>query len=855
MRALVVLLLLARAAFAECPAARAPKTLPVARGAVVVDGVLDDATWQTACFADDFEQKMPVFGAPPTHPVKVAVAIDGDTLYVAARMWSGPRGVVDDALTQRDDTSQAERFIVSLDPTHSRRLAYSFAVTAAGVRADWVHTDDSEGRRDLSWNPVWVAKTQRLADGWSAEMAIPLSQLRLPRVPAASWGIDFDWYIPYTNEDVFWRAVPPDRTAWASYFGELTDLPALRPGWGLELLPYIAGRFVMNEVAPAPPAKRWLAGLEAGIDAKFHPLPGLVVAATINPDFGQVDQDPAFVNLSAYEVRLPERRPFFIENNQLFANAGGYYFYSRRIGGLPRGGVLPTADAIDLPPQVRILGAAAAGGFVAPRTQIALLGAVTDETSADAIVSGRATSLVISPLTAWAAGRVEQQVNTSVLGATATLVQRALGGTGLSALLPETAFVTGADTKLRTCDQTYELYNYAGLTGVFGSAAAITSVEESSAHLFQRPDQPHVHLDTDAHRLLGWHAGSIASKRAGMWQGYASLNLEAPGYELNDLGALMSADDIDTNVDARRIVTLPSEHLFSWDVGGGTGTSWNFGGLRKPTFVRAYADATTIHFNSAQVVGYFYTPGGSDDLTRGGPLMRVGWGSALVASASTPYGRARQLSANLELDASPTLQQGLIASATYTSRVVPALRLDITPSLSVIETHRQYVATVTDGIGGGSTYGARYLFGHLQRRDASLQLRATWSLSPDLVITLYAQPFVSVGKYDAIGELAAAGSEDVRWYTSTTHAGASRAIDDSGTGFTIAEPDYTVASLRSTAVLRWELRPGSILYLVWQQARGGTASTLAQPLHSAVPDVVTQSALHPLAVKLSYWFG
>ncbi|MGE5182665.1 MAG: DUF5916 domain-containing protein [Acidobacteriota bacterium] len=855
MRALVVLLLLVRAAFAECPAARAPKTLPVARGAVVVDGVLDDATWRTACFADDFEQKMPVFGSKPSHPVKVAVAIDGDTLYVGARMWSGPHGVVDDALTQRDDTSQAERFIVSLDPTHTRRLAYSFAVTAAGVRADWIHTDDSEGRRDLSWDPVWVARTKLLPDGWSAEMAIPLSQLRLPREPAASWGIDFDWYIPYTNEDVFWRAVPPDRTAWASYFGELTELPPIRPGWGLELLPYLAGRFVVDEATAAPPAKSWLAGLEAGIDAKFHPLPGLVVAATINPDFGQVDQDPAFVNLSAYEVRLPEKRPFFIENNQLFANAGGYYFYSRRIGGLPRGGVLPTADAIDLPPQIRILGAAAAGGYVAPRTQIALLGAVTDETSADALVGGRATSLVISPLTAWAAGRVEQQVNTSVLGATATVVQRALGGTGLSALLPETAFVTGADTRLRTCDQTYELYNYAGLTGIFGSAAAITSVEESSAHLFQRPDQPHVHLDTDAHRLLGWHAGSIASKRAGMWQGTGLVNFASTGYEVNDLGALMSADDIDTSVSVKRLVTTPSEHLFSWDAGGGIDQSWNFGALRKQGDVRAFADATTVGFNSASIAAYYFAPGGSDALTRGGPLMRVGWASALLASASTPYGRAHQLSGNLELDVSPTLQQGVVASASYATRVVRALRLDITPSLSVFETHRQYVATVTDAGGGDATYGARYLFGHLQRREASLQLRATWSLSPDLVITLYAQPFVSVGKYDAIGELAAAGSEDVRWYASTVHAGASRAIDDSGTGFTIAEPDYTVASLRSTAVLKWELRPGSILYVVWQQARGGTASTLAQPLHSAVPDVVTQSAIHTLAVKLSYWFG
>ena len=206
--------------------------MPIARGPVTVDGVLDDPTWQRACFISDFEQKSPRYRGAPTHPMRIAVAVDGDTLYVGARMYSDP-GDVDAALTQRDDTRQAERLVVSIDPSHTRRIAFSFAVTAAGVRADWIHTDDTEGRRDYSWSPVWITKTQILDNGWVAEMAIPLSQLRLPREPATSWGINFNWYIPHRNEDVFWRAVPPDRAAWASWFGELTDLPPIRPGVAL----------------------------------------------------------------------------------------------------------------------------------------------------------------------------------------------------------------------------------------------------------------------------------------------------------------------------------------------------------------------------------------------------------------------------------------------------------------------------------------------------------------------------------------------------------------------------------------------------------------------------------------------
>src|SRR4051812_20076995 len=239
-RALVLLLVAARVAAAECP--RGAKQLAVARGAPNVDGRLDDDVWSRACFITDFVQKSPHYGVPPSHPIKVAAAIDGETLYIAARMWSAGPTDIEDALTQHDDTDQAERFIVSIDPSHTRRIAFSFAVTAAGVRADWIHTDDSESDRDHSWNPVWVAKTAVLADGWSAELAIPLTQVRLPREPATSWGINFDWFLPRRTEDVFWRAVPKDKTAWASYFGELVELPPVRPHVNIELLPYVSMR-------------------------------------------------------------------------------------------------------------------------------------------------------------------------------------------------------------------------------------------------------------------------------------------------------------------------------------------------------------------------------------------------------------------------------------------------------------------------------------------------------------------------------------------------------------------------------------------------------------------------------------
>jgi len=848
----VLVAIAARLAHANCE--YSSKQIRAARGTPTIDGRVDDEVWKHACWITDFEQKSPVYGAKPTHPLRVAVAIDRDTLYIAARMFSAGPEDIDDALTERDVTDQAERFIVSIDPTHTKRLAYSFAVTARGVRADWIHTDDTEGDRDMSWNPVWIAKTELLPDGWSAEMAIPLSQVRLPREPTESWGINFNWYLPRRNEDVFWRAVPKDRTAWASYFGELVALPPLRPGLNLELLPYISARGSIDEAQVAPPMHRARAGFEAGLDAKLRPLPGLTINATVNPDFAQVEADPAFVNLTAYEVQLEEKRPFFVENNSQFHNYEATYFYSRRIGGLPAR--LPTYDAIDLPTSVRILGAAATGGYVAPRTSLVAVTAVTDETSASAIVAGRHKDLIVSPLTFWSAGRIEQQLNdTSIAGVTATFVQRALGGSGLEPLLDHTAFSTAANALLRTADSEWEFFPWLGISGVFGSATSITAIEETSAHYFQRPDQTYLHLDTTAHRLMGWNGGAYITKREGLWTGDAGVGMESPGWELNDLGVLHQADGIELEAEFTRNQTVPTEHFYAWHVGGHVDQQFTFGGQQKPANITANIGATRPSFWSSVLQVGGTTPGDLPDLTRGGPLMHVGYSTEAVWNVSSPSGRTNQFSTHVLVERSPTLESGVEAQFTLARRVTSALRLDVTPSLEVLETKRQYLETVTTAAGGGDTYGARYLFGHLHRKEAALQLRATLSLSPDLVITLYAQPFVSVGKYDQIGELTRAGGSDVRWYAQTFHQPALRTVLDGSSAFDIGEPNYSVASLRSTAVLRWEFRPGSTLYVAWQQDRGGVPVTVAQPLRGTVGDAFTQSAIHTLAIKLSYWFG
>ncbi|MCX5745893.1 MAG: DUF5916 domain-containing protein [Proteobacteria bacterium] len=839
---------------AACPTGdKQIAAMAAAPGSIVVDGDLRE--WTTACWITDFEQQAPTYGARPTHPIKLAITIADDTLYVAARMWSDGPADIDDALTQRDDLGQAERIIVSVDPSLTQRTAYSFAVSAAGVRADWIHTDDTQGARDATWNPVWHAHTRMLADGWSEELAMPLSQLRLPRTALPAWGINFNWYIPHRHEDVFWRAVAPDRTAWASIFGALVDLPAIVDRTSLELLPYVASRLVVDEIVPAPPSQRVLAGFEAGLDVKLRPRSGLVLAGSLNPDFGQVDVDPAFVNLSAFEVLLPEKRPFFVENNALFANSPANVFYSRRIGALPRS--LPAVDALEVPSQVRILGALAASGYLARRTQIAALAAVTDATSAAAIVDGRRARVAIAPLSVWSAVRVEQQLGPSVIGATATAVRRDLADPELAARLPERALVGGVDALVRSASGTFELTTFLAGSLVSGAATAIAALARGSAHYFQRPDAEHLEFDPTARRLAGWTAGVFGTKRAGPWRGALGAYAESPGYEINDLGTLRSADDLATSASWSFQDTTPTRHVYAWSVGGGVAQEWNFGGMRKPAAISADGAVTYANFASTRVGATLSTPGDSDDLTRGGPRMRVGWAAALQASASSPRDRNTQLTGTVRVEVSPTLAQGVTASATLVTRVTPALRFDVSPSLTVARDRRQFVTAIAaadSGGGGEDTFGTRYLFGDLRRAEAALELRTTWSLSPDLVITLYAQPFAAVGRYRSLGELTAAGAADLRTYDGNTTGDGVRTIVDGAASFTIGEPDYTVVSLRSTAVLKWELAPGSTLFVVWQQERGAGAQ-LSHPLSATLPDIFTATAIHTLAIKLSYWFG
>jgi hypothetical protein len=862
---LAALLLVSPSTRAQEPAplAGSPRleALRVEKGPVL-DGVLDDAVWEGATFTGGFFQKEPVQGEPASLRTEVAFVYDADALYVGARMFSDKPEDIETVMTRRDESGSAERLIISLDTYRDRRTAYSFAVTAAGVRVDWYHPQDHEFVRDSSYNPVWEARTTQTSDGWVAELRIPFSQLRFDGADAQVWGLNLNRYIPRRNEDDFWVVVPRDVTAWSSRFGELTGIRDVAPSRRIELLPYVAGNLDAssgaNPRAGTPfESRRPFAG-RAGLDAKVGLGPNLTLDATVNPDFGQVDADPAQVNLSAYELFLQERRPFFTEGSQLFNSGNGpTYFYSRRIGGAPRR--TASADFVEAPQVSTLWGAAKLTGRLSSGLSLGALGAFTGDAYADTydFDTQEQDRVKLDSRTGYGVLRAQQELGDggSVVGATFTTLYRDIGeGEGLTGALGREAYTGGADFRLRLLDGEYFFSGYAGGSLVRGSPEALTRLQQASARFFQRPDQRYVRVDPEATSLSGYTVGTKLERVSGEhWLWNARVGAKSPGFELNDVGQLASADDLDVAAGLRYRETTPGRFLRSWDVGLSTSSNWNYGLTRQFTTLELTGNATFPNFWSGNVRVTYLPRSLSDSLTRGGPLMRTEQGMDTSFSLSNGYGETTRWNVNGSVWAFERGSQGSSVGASLTLQPNRRLRLGLEPTASLYTEVFQYVDTLEGG--RAETFGRRYIFGAVQRREVALRLRANLFLTPDLSLEAYAEPFASSGSFGGFGELGRAGDLGLRRYDAVARLeDGGLELLDGDTRLRLDDPDFNLRSFRSNVVLRWEWRPGSTLFVVWQQNRA-TDSARGNPLAPRfLGDALTAPGGHTFALKLSWWF-
>ncbi|HVZ41484.1 MAG TPA: DUF5916 domain-containing protein [Candidatus Kapabacteria bacterium] len=832
----------------------------IAHGAIKLDGRLDDDIWHSVRFSSDFLEKEPNEGASPTEETDVAFLYDDDALYVGARMHCDPANL-QAIVSRRDNSGASERFIVSLDTYRDRHTAYSFSVTAAGVRTDYYHATDGEFPRVYTFDPVWEARVAMDSASWCTEMRIPFSQLRFNDQDDLVFGLNMDRYIPNRNEDIYWIPVPKNAVGWSSRMGELTGIHGIRPASRIEILPYVAGgTTIHSDRDPADPFDNGLnARLRGGLDAKMGLGPNLTLDATINPDFGQVEADPAAVNLSAFELIFDEQRPFFIEGNDLLKGTGNY-FYSRRIGAPPHLGI--DATYVDEPANTTILGAAKLTGRLADGTSVAGLAAVTAGERAFAFdpVTHRYDTTRVEPLATFGVARVQKEIGDAgtVVGLSGTFVARDLPpGSDLAAIMSRYAFTGGADWNIRFANSDYQISGHLGGSYVAGDTSAIQAVQQSSAHYFQRPDQAHSRYDPTRTSLAGYTAELGVDKLAGEhWMWGISAMADSPGLELNDIGRLRYADNITLNGYLQYAERRPGDFFHSQDATLSIYAPMNFAGNSSGSVFALSCNAQLQNFWGANVSLSYGLPGVSDHMTRGGPLMGVPWNWDVSWSLYSNQGLPLQISAGGGTGRNGNGLNYFNHYVTLWANVGDRLTLSLTPNYNVSFDPRQYV----DAVAGGSaeTYGMRYVFGSLEETIISARLRVSYALTPDLCLDAYMEPFVASGQYDRFGELPAPRRLDLRYY-GTDGSSISRLGDGSysvtdGLGtFAIANPDFRYGSFRSNFVLRWEWRPGSTFYLVWQQDRAMTDTTGERVGLGDLFKPVTAGGSNFITLKLSYW--
>ena len=810
---------------------------------IVIDGLLDEVVWMTAPAITDFRQTIPDEGQPVSEETEVRLLYDDDAIYVGAWLWD--EGEVFSRMARRDaGVPDSDFFVVLFDSYHDHRTAYRFGTWPSGVQKDQIQVAGG-GLGDTSWDPVWDVETMTTDEGWFVEMRIPFSQLRYRADEVQHWGFQTERKLRRKGEDVTWAFTPRSEPGGVPRFGHLDGIEGIGQGKRLEILPYVTGRAEYLQIPRSEAAgfdNPFRSGSDffgnAGLDLKYRLGTNLTLDATVNPDFGQVELDPAVINLTAFETRFEEKRPFFVEGAEIFrfGDLGGrpggsevQLVYSRRIGRPPQGVLPGEAEYMDVPGSTTILGAMKISGKTANGWSVGILDAVTDRVRAPWVdVAGVKAGTEVEPRANYLAARLRRDIRqgTGSFGLVATSVNRALGSKELEARLRSSAYSIGMDGRIEWNSQKWLLAGKLSGSSVNGSIDAITRAQESSARYLDRPDATHLQFDPSATSLNGLYGKLDLVKQAGTWQGDLGVTAISPGYEVNDLGFQSWADRMEMRSSFGYEQPTAGRHFRTLSVNAGTIGRLNFGGEVVAAETSLALRAQHVSFNqfNARVARQFGV--WNDRLTRGGPLTRQPSGYSGSVGFNTDRRKIWQLQAGFELAEDDEGGRSRGGNLTLGVRFLEIYELQVGTNVSRTRAAAQYVTTVSDPA-ATQTFGRRYVFAPLDQTTVGVETRLNVTFSPDLTFELYAQPFVSSGDYSGLMELTAPRSFDFLRYgrdvgTVTRNNDGGFTVDPDGTGsgtFQVSPLDFNFRSLLGNAVLRWQWRPGSTLFLVWQQTR------------------------------------
>ncbi|MDX1326794.1 MAG: DUF5916 domain-containing protein [Arenibacter sp.] len=802
--------------------------------APIIDGKLTDDSWSLVPWEGNFIEQRPNENTAPDHQTKFKILYDKNFLYVGIRSYDSEPEKIEQRLSRRDGFA-GDWVAIFIDSYFDKRTAFGFLVTAAGVKAD-VFNSNNGNNEDESWNPIWYTKSQIDSEGWTAEMKIPLSQLKFGKLKEQTWGLQVMRRLFREEERSVWQRLPQDTPGFVSEFGLLKGLKNLEPQRQLEIQPYAITKLETYESEAGNP---FLTGqdesLTAGLDAKIGITNDLTLDLTINPDFGQVEADPSAIALDGFQIFFEEKRPFFIENKNIFdyrvssSQAGNTFgfdnvFYSRRIGRSPQG--FPntqTGEFVDQPDKTPILGAAKFSGKTKDGWSVGILQSTTARKHATIDNNGERRKEIVEPLTNYFIGRLQKDFNNnnSYIGGIFTATNREKLDAPLN-FLHKSAYTGGFDFKHQWKQRSWFVEGNVVWSHVKGDTTALLRTQKSITHLFQRIGADHISLDPNKTAMNGT-GGNLKIGKAGdgHWKFETGFTWRSPELELNDVGFQRQADDLRhynwvgyqslKPDNTFRKIGINYNHWSVWDFGG------NHNRLQFNT--NSWQHWKNNWFTN---IGFNYEPiQYSNFALRGGPRLRLSPEVSFSNGVETD-GR-KKVQAFIFHNGGKTLDNsshyyGVEFGFNY--QPFNALRISAIPEYRTFNNKLQYINNLA------TAEGTTYLNGTVEQRTLSMSLRLNYTINPNLSIQYWGQPFISNGRYsefkEVINPLAKSFNDRIASYQDqqVSFQNEVYSVDtdlDGNTDFTFNNPDFSVIQFRSNLVFRWEYIPGSELFFVWSQ--------------------------------------
>ena len=838
-----------------------------------INGILDEAVWQSGSWTGNFTQNEPYSGRVATQPTEFNILFDDNYLYVAIQAYDICPDSIVNRLTRRDEL-EGDLVGIIFDSFHDLRTGFLFGVTAAGVKYDEMQTNDGNDS-DSSWDPNWWVKTSINSKGWVAEMKIPFSQVRFDEKSGAVWGLEVGRILYRKNETSYWQHLPKDAPGQIHLYGELKGLDQIKPRKIFDVTPYAVAKTETFKAVPENPflAKGQLSDLNVGLDAKIGVTTNMTMDLTINPDFGQVEADPSEVNLSAFETFFSEKRPFFIEGNNITnfglgigdGNVGkDNLFYSRRIGRSPQ--VYPELKNgwhADVPIQSTILGAAKLTGKTQNGLSVGFIDAVTGEENAEIDTIGGRMMKTAEPLTNYFVGRVEQDIQDgqTIIGGIFTATNRMLDDVTRD-FLHQSAYTGGIDFTQYFKNKNWMVNFNNAFSVVQGSETAIENTQKSSARYFQSPDKKYVTLDTSRTSLAGSGGRLQIVKQNGNWNFMGATIWRSPEFETNDLGYLREADQVLSVLWGQYNQFEPKGFYRSYNINADVYSVMNFGGDYLATGWEWNANLDLKNFWEIYLGGSVRSNGLDQNILRGGPMMKLPGNWNLRFGFSTDSHKKFIFEANANVsEGFENSSNDYSTNVEFSYKPFNNLVFSFNPGYSQSFNELQYVTSVKDD------QGDKYIFATIDRQTFNASFRVNLNLSPNLSLQYWGQPFIATGKfYDhklVVDPLAEKYSDRLTIFSPSqiTLKDDRYSVDenlDRSADYSFNQDDFNFREFLSNMVLRWEYSPGSSVFLVWSQTASSSDDSGHLDLFNDLGDLFDGGQNKPhnvFLIKFSYRFG